>query len=188
MAVELEKTRSIKSTFRDYDGEPEEILNDSFLEKYTTFSSFSKFVHSFKGRYQNQSNPFNVTVEDADRVVHEETEFDSWFQMLEKAVEEWWAHPDRNRREHPRYSCNVDVHFKIGEQDFKGTMLDISRSGLCVTTGETIPNSRIAQVTVPLDAFQGREGLMRVRGAVRWRESDPSSTTMGLEIMSKESF
>lgn len=185
MAVELEKTRSLRSTLDELDVASDDLFNESFLERYTTFSSFNEFIGTFKGRFRNQADPFDVTVEDADRVVHERTEFDSWFQMLEMAVQKWWEHPSRNRRSEPRYKCNVDVRFRVGEHEFDGRLLDISKSGLRVTTEETIPNTRILEVTVPLDAFKGRQGYMNVRAAVRWRENGPQSSTMGLEILSK---
>lgn len=186
MAVELEKTRSLRSTLDELDVDSDNLFHESFLQRYTSFNSFNEFVGTFKGRYRNQADPFDVTVEDADRVVQKQTDFDSWFQMLEKAVAQWWEHPDRDRRSHRRYQCNVDVRFRIGEQEFEARMLDISKSGLRITTEETVPNTRIIDVTVPLDAFKGREGYMEVRAAVRWRENDPKTSAMGLEILSKQ--
>lgn len=69
------------------------VFNRPFMSKYTLrYDSFRKFIANSPSKVQNGELQ---NAEDIDNFVSKETVFDSWYEMKEKAIEEWIANNAR---------------------------------------------------------------------------------------------
>lgn len=88
---ELEKQLSqLERNAKRFDGEHtvsfDDLFTPSFMLKYTSFDSIDEFVESSGFDFQNQEENDESSL---DEFVRENTSFDDWHSMQEKAAELW---------------------------------------------------------------------------------------------------
>lgn len=69
----------------------EEVLSPKFISKHSRFSDAQDFFDASGFDFDNSEEFDAIPEEDLDEFVRSETPFDSWSEMLSKAVEEWAA-------------------------------------------------------------------------------------------------
>lgn len=73
------------------------------------------------------------------------------------------------RREHPRFSVDVQATLTVGDKQQRARTRDISRAGICLVTLEGIP--RDTEIAIELVLTFGGDGTsepLHVRGEVVW--------------------
>lgn len=184
MSVDPEKEISLRQNLEQVGPDTEELFEDEFLQEHTSYDTFDEFIRDLGGYNPRGEIPFQLTIGDADKVVEKKTEFDSWFEMQDEALSEFWADEGQNRRRHTRHDCDIDVVLEVGSDQFRGKIVDISKSGLGLQTEGDIPNTRFIKVHIPMEKLGEGSGIMILRGAIRWK-SDGTPCNLGLELMSK---
>jgi len=187
-AIELEpnKMKSLRSILEDLSLDYEEIFTDSFMSENTSFTSIQEMFET--GDWMNGRGDLDhqVNVGDADELTQEETDFDTWHEMMNRALDKYWDSPHQNRRRHERYPCETPVTINTGSEEFEGTMMDLSKSGFRLQTHHELPNTQIIKVKVPKAESDFSQDLI-FRGAVRWSE-DSAPSQLGVEILSKDTY
>lgn len=182
--LEPDKYKSLREVLDELGLDLEEIFNRSFMEEYTEFITIDDMFKSAEWLNSRGDVKHQVTVGDADEFTDENTEFPTWHQFMDQALNDYWQSPEENRRRHERHSCDMKVTVEAGMDLIEGTMVDISKSGFRIKSDEDFPDSRTVKVTIP-DSESSFGSGMEFRGAVRWKENgDPSG--MGVEILSKQ--
>jgi len=184
MPLDFNKASKVRDTLKEPEASPDDIFDESFMTQNTNFSTFQELLDA--GNFLDDSGEisYSTMVGDMDEFVREHTQFDSWSTMFEQALQRWWDDPGKNRRDHPRRPCDVDVTLEVGSKETLATMVDVSKSGLQIKTNDELPSTRTLKVHIPVEKNQQTEEPVMIRGAVQWKtEEEPYR--MGIEIVEK---
>lgn len=186
LELEPDKMKGLRTVLEELDLEYREIFSNDFMADNTPFTTIDEMLEA--GKFLNPRNEIDhqITVGDADELTREETDFESWHDFMNQALDDYWKSPRQNRRRHERHSCNIAVAVETGTEEIPGRMVDVSKSGFQVETNEKLPNTKIVRVQVP-DEESHFDGDVVFRGAIRWTRDD-APYSMGVEILSKETY
>jgi hypothetical protein len=187
-SIELEpdKMKSLRAILEGLSLDYENVFTDSFMSEHTSFSSIQEMFEAGDWMNGRGSLDHQVNVGQADELTEEETDFDTWHQMMNAALDAYWDSPRQNRRRHERHPCKTKVTIDTGTEEFEGIMVDLSKSGFRLQTNHELPNTQIIKVRVP-ESESDFSGDLIFRGAVRWQEESAPSQ-LGVEILSKDTY
>lgn len=178
-------TQKLRDSLSSLRHEPSRVFPSGFMRKHTEYEDFQQFLDQQGWLGSKGSVPYEITVGNADEVVRETTDFGNWAEMVSAAQESLWEDPHRNRRRFRRYDCNVEVTFEVGVNDAKkGTLVDVSKNGLGLTTDEPVPSARTLTVKLPVVEDPLSPNSLEVRGAIRWRD-DGATVRLGVELLER---
>lgn len=89
-----------------------------------------------------------------------------------------------DQRREPRRRCRIEAEIRSGERRFKGEVVDLSRSGICVAVSPYCDLDRGCEV----DVYSAELGLLQ--GRTKWRTTDrlgiafPSSSNTSAKLAS----
>jgi hypothetical protein len=97
--------------------------------------------------------------------------------------------PDRrvgSRRLHQRFHVHIDTILECGNILYKGTILDISRKGCRIITGNAL---RTAANHVTLQyIFPGEADTRNARGRITWVKQHETGFILGIEFEKLQNF
>lgn len=178
------KHQSLREVLEDLNFDYKDIFHIEFMEEYTDFSSIDQFFESAGWFLSDGSIKNKVMIKDADDFTNDHTDFSDWDEFMDEALQSYWKSPGKNRRQHERYPCDMEVLIEANMDNLKGRLADISKSGFRVQSNEDLPEVRTIKVTLPKSESKF-SSEMQFRGAVRWH-NDGNPEEMGIEILSKK--
>lgn len=175
------KQKSLHSTLNRLHIEPESLFTDSFINKVTDYTCFEEMlVNNDWLNSKNDGLDHGITVGEADEVILKNSKFKNWQQFLQKALKRYWEEGNKDRRRYNRYECDIQVKIYMGEKEFCGTVLDISKKGLKLETKEDVPETDIIEIKFPEETPEKFPSSLM--GNVQWMHQD-AVTRLGIQIL-----
>jgi hypothetical protein len=182
--LQPDKTKSLRAVIEETDLDYRDLFTDDFVREHTNFSNIDDFFEAAGWKNSHGELDHQVTVGEADKFTKDESDYSTWHQFMDHALENYWDSPHQNRRRHSRHSCEMDVLVEAGMDEFRGTIVDISKQGFRLKIDEKISNTRTIKVQLPRQESNFDSDLV-LRGTIRWKSNGEGPCALGVEILSK---